>query len=186
LRGDSSAFSNTSTLNLTEPNGSYRYSVSAADRTYAASGGSFAVAGTWTEESVAFSRVTYNLSFTENGLPGGVVWSVSLGNESGSGVGTVSFRGVTNGTYRFTVASSDGFAPSPETGYVIVSGLPGLQVVAFAASPSSQLTFLGLPAPEGYALLGGITAALVVVSAVAVLFARRRKVPPSPRNPRGI
>jgi DNA-binding beta-propeller fold protein YncE len=175
ITGGSPTFSNTSTLTFDEPNGSYLYSVSTSDNTYASQGGSFAVNGTWAQELVAFSPVTYDLSFTEEGLPAGTVWSLMLGNASGSGPGAITFHGVANGTYRFSVDSVSGFSASPETGYVVVSGQPASQEIVFAAAPSSGPTTLSLPVLEEYAVLGGIIAALVVAAAVAILWTRGRK-----------
>ena len=100
-----------------------------------------------------------------------------------SGKGDLAFPGIVNGTYAFNVTSIANYTSSPSSGTLNVDGKNIEMSISFTQvpvgpSPSSP-TVLGLPAAEGYALIGGLMAALVVVAAVASLLSRWRKTPPS-------
>jgi hypothetical protein len=144
--GGGSSHSTTTTLSLSEPNGTYEYSVATTDRAYAAPGGSFTVAGVAVPESVEFSLVTYAVTFTEEGLPAGTQWWVNLtgGSSTNSTTTTLSFS-EPNGTYEYSVAASNKDFNS-STGTFTVHGAPLPVSVRFTES-TFLVTFTetGLP-----------------------------------------
>ncbi len=186
VTGGPSTLSGSTTLMFSEPNGTYPYSVATADKTYSSSGGSFLVDDATTSVTTDFSRVAYTVIFLESGLPLGKEWSVTFDRVTESGTGAIAFTGIANGTYGFTIGSVAGYASTPSVRSITVMGPPNPQLIVFQQSPSPA-TFLGLAATEGYAVLGGVVAAIVLAAAVTLLWSRRWKAPPglakSPTRP---
>ncbi len=112
-----------------EPNGTYAYSIADipgwnqatlnSSGSILVSGGTGPINGTGTGYAVtlAYSQFTYSLTFTETGLPTGTLWFANLTefvnatysrqlslNSTG---GTIVFRYMPNGTYSFSVATTD-------------------------------------------------------------------------------
>ncbi len=169
--------SSTTTITFSAPNGTYSYAVgSVSGYTASPSSDSVTVNGTPVHVAISFSVAKYAVTFTETGLPSGTSWSVTLGGATqNSAADTITFM-EPNGTYPFSVGPAAGYAVSPSSGNVSVSGKAANESVSFTA------VFLGLPAMEGYALLAGI---VMVVVAASVVFAlrrvrRKRRVPPTP------
>ena len=105
-------------------NGSYSYTVATSNKTYYTSPtGSFTVNGTHISETIAFSKVTYVVTFTENGLPSGVYWYLNGSGLSGyeSSQASISFN-LSNGTYSYTVSNLSSFYTTTTHFTVIVSG----------------------------------------------------------------
>jgi hypothetical protein len=77
-----------------------------------------------------------------------------------------------------------GYVPTPSAGSLSVKGQPASESIVFTLAssgpPSSGSTFLGLPASEGYAVLGGVIVALAALAVFARLRSRRGKAPPAP------
>jgi hypothetical protein len=189
VTGGPSTFSTTEVLSFEETNGSYAYSFSTANLNYSASGGTFVVKGAGVAKSVAFAVVGFAVSFGEIGLPTGMIWSVAFRGVSASGTANLVFWAVPNGTYAFTVGSVAGFAANRTSGTVEVRGAAVSEAVAFAASGPAKgtgngsATFLGLPVPEGYGVLGGVLIAVSgVVAAVALLRRRGGRAAPEPAS----
>jgi hypothetical protein len=176
--------STNSTISFVEANGTYDYTVAATDPEYAPlqPNGSFDVTGGAASEVAQFVLVTFPVTFTETGLPSGTNWSVSV-NEGpvvfGTSVGKFSLP---NGTYSFAVGPVSGYTVNLSSGTIVVKGAPVGLALTFTPTPGAA-TLLGLPAAEGYALLGGIVAVVVIGALVAALFRRRRKSAPDPAAP---
>jgi YVTN family beta-propeller protein len=84
------------------------------------------------------------VSFTETGLPTGITWSVDLaGVVHTSPSTTISFQ-EPNGTYRYTIASTSGFGPTPANGSVVVVGMPIEIPVTFERVFALTFTATGL------------------------------------------
>jgi YVTN family beta-propeller protein len=162
ITGGASAISDTATLEFREPNGTYPCSVSTVDKTYASSVRSFTVNGPTNFQVVAFDRVNYEVTFVEAGLSQATSWSVGLyATEQTSTTTTVSFA-EPNGTYPFLVSSVSGYARSPSSGNVVVSGANVTKTIAFTAIalPTYAVTFAetGLPSGTGWSVtLNGST-----------------------------
>jgi hypothetical protein len=96
--------SSTTTYSVSLPNGSYSYTISTGNKEYKPSyTGSFAVNGASVSESITFSEVTYTITFTETGLPSGILWYVTLnGITHNSTTNSIIFT-VLNGSYSYTI-----------------------------------------------------------------------------------
>lgn len=136
--------------------------------------------GTITATFTAAPPETYLITFTETGLPTGTSWSVTLeGTPMSSTTDTLQFS-EGNDTYSFTVGVVSGYSAAPSSGSVVVNGGPVSKEIAFTASttppPSSSSSgILGLSGWEGYGLLGGVAALLLVLILLAAT--RRHKLP---------
>lgn len=82
------------------------------------------------------SGKTYEVTFTESGLPSGTSWSVTLSGTLQSSAGTTIDFSEPNGTHSFSVGSVGVFDPTPSTGNVTVSGLPVNEQITFVNSSS--------------------------------------------------
>lgn len=178
--GGSLGSSSSSTLGISEPNGTYFYAVGVLDKTYAVPAGYFTIAGQAVLIHLAFSRVTFTVTFVEVGLPTGTNWSVTFGSQRSvvPAPTSVSFGEVLNGSYPYAVALVTGYSASPYEGSLVVHGGTITERIEFASTggpggPGNSPTVLGLPPAEGYALLLGLLA-MAILGTVVVLIVRRR------------
>jgi hypothetical protein len=168
-------------VDFSEPNGSYAFVVPAAEG-YAAnlSAGTIHVEGVSVNVSIDFTPATlgrFAVLFSESGLPPGTPWGIDLnGTTESSSNGTVLFY-APNGTEPFLVRAPSGYVAAPGSGSIEVSGSPLSRAVAFSPQTTSSTGFLGLSGDEGYLLLGGIVAALGAASVVGFAW-RRSRAPP--------
>ena len=140
----------------------------------------------WATASVLSAPVpgTYDVTFTEAGLPVGTSWSVTLNGTNQPSVGSTLTFAEPNGTYPFSVGTVAGYTASPSSGSVNVNGSSAVKTITFTSSTtpgnrsSPPSTLLGLPRVEGYALLGGIVALAIAGLAAGVLRGRRGRSPP--------
>jgi hypothetical protein len=66
---------------------------------------------------------TFNVTFTETGLPANTEWNVTLnGTPLSSTQSSINFPGNVNGTYPFVVPGVSGYGPNPASGNVTVTG----------------------------------------------------------------
>lgn len=154
-----SLFSTGSLVSISELNGSYAYSVGTTDKTYRASGGPFVVNGAPLSLPVAFARVTYTVSFTEQLLPIGTMWWVNLTNgQSFPGTGTSITFAEPNGSYAFLVRAP-GYVAYPATGNFTIAAGPVSRTITFVlATYAVQFTESGLPNGTLWSVtLGGAT-----------------------------
>ncbi len=179
--------SSTSAISISEPNGSYLYTLGGVPGwTISSYSGSFVVNGKADTESALWTQVTYSVTFVEHGLPAGATWSLTLnGTRQTSTSGTLAFE-FGNGTYPFSVGVLSGYDASPVTGAVTVAGENTTKMIDFSATSGGTIsspTFLGLPPAEGYALLGGILVAILVAATLAVLRLRKQDSGPRSKKP---
>jgi YVTN family beta-propeller protein len=143
--------SSASSFVFEEPNGSYSFTVAdVPGYTPSVASGLLTVAGAGLHERIAFTAVPtageYPLTFNETGLPQGTSWSVAVTPTPGSGSPTAEAPAsivleTTNGTYDFTVPAVSGYASSPSSGAVTVTGAPEYRTIAFtSAATGSPLT----------------------------------------------
>jgi hypothetical protein len=139
--------------NLTgyEPNGSAAYLIGNVSgwRPPFARGSVFVSAGpVWVD--TLWTRVVYNVSFHESGLPLHTNWSVALDGSLGYNASGGSIHYLEpNGTYSFTVTPSPGYTPNANSGSVIVRGYPKLVPLTWGPNTSVYRVWLnesGLPA----------------------------------------
>jgi YVTN family beta-propeller protein len=168
------------TLSIVAWNGTYPYTALTTNRSWAASGGSLTVNGTAVSRGVTFARVTYTVTFMEEGLSAGTSWSVLLdGVTQSSGSSRIVFPGEPNGTATFTIGGGMGYTASPNVGSITVGGHPLTEQIVFTpASRPPSPSFLGLPWPEAYAVLGAVIAIGLVGVTLAALRRRKRRAPP--------
>jgi len=90
---------------------------------------------------VAPPEPTFNVAFTESGLPAGTNWSVTLGgSELSSATPTITFT-EPNGTYAYNVWPVSGYSAVPASGGAVVSGSNVYLAVAFTAVAPSNGTY---------------------------------------------
>lgn len=114
------------TVNFTEPNGAYTYTIASPGFAGMPHAGTVTVASSAVEVPVVFTLYLYAIVFHASGLVG-QSWNVTLGS-MGTGPQTLSTTGANltfrepNGSYNFVVGSPAGFSVSSVTGSVAVSG----------------------------------------------------------------
>ena len=121
------------------------------------SSGTATVRGAAVSVGISFAPGEYGVTFTESGLPGGTLWSVTLGGSPASSTTpTISFVEA-NGSYGYSVGAVAGFHASPSGGTVSVHGAPvsvgiGFSPVSYAVGFSES----GLPSGLSFLVsLGG-------------------------------
>jgi YVTN family beta-propeller protein len=120
VTGQRSENSTGTTIAIPLADGTYTYSVGSANEQYRAPGGTFELNGATESVSVVFSVVTFELTFTETGLPVGALWGVTLnGTQLSSMSPWLNFTEVP-GSYPFTVGVLLWYASTPAIGQVWV------------------------------------------------------------------
>jgi hypothetical protein len=142
------------TLTLTEPNGTYTWSIPPVHGySVAPRHGTFLMYSPYSPPiSLTFkAQATYSVEFDESGLPIGSSWTVTLnGTQSSSSFGPSPILfSEPNATYTYAVASIAGYSATPSAGVDPVHGAaPAPIVIVFAPLPTWSVTFQenGLPA----------------------------------------
>jgi hypothetical protein len=101
-------------------------------------GGSLDVNGSPVVQKVQFSSVNpadSNVTFSEQGLPAGTSWSVTLDLVLHQSLSPTTSFWIGNGTFAFSVGSVPGYTASPGRGDVLVSGTPINQSIRFTPIP---------------------------------------------------
>lgn len=113
----------TATLQIDEPNGTYAYQVDGiAGYTATPASGSVPVNGAGQSYSIAWGIAKFDLTFLEQGLPSGTVWTVNVEGAPNE-VFTPSFRvSVPNGTYPYQLGLVPGFFTSQPSGTAVIDG----------------------------------------------------------------
>jgi len=167
----STLYSSSTSLSLREPNGTYAFTAAASGYVAAPSAGNLTVAGGPVNRSITFTRSfqQYSVTFTETGLPEGTAWNVTLnGTTLGSNTSSISFN-ETNGSYSFSVGAVAGFAASPESGRVLVSG--GAVSLAVEFRPTYAVTFTESGLPLGTFWTVSLDGTIVSSSTARIVFA---------------
>ncbi|MHB1663168.1 MAG: YncE family protein, partial [Thermoplasmataceae archaeon] len=156
---------NNLTLNLI--NGSYSYTISTSQKTYAPSiySGIFTINGASVTDTVTFKEILYTVYFNETGLPTGTSWYVILnGNNSTSSSSSLALTS-TNGTFSFTIGSTSGYKTNESSGYITVNGSNATLRITFyqpaVKNPSGSvipplLEYLAVAAVIAIAIIGVI------------------------------
>jgi phospholipase C len=116
-------------IEFTLPNGTYDYTAATGDNQTRSTSGSFEVNGAPLNESLTFDLTTYDVTFSESGIGNGTTWYVNITNwgslsTTATGIlGSAVSANLTNGTYAFSVASTDQkFAPAYTSPFVVGGG----------------------------------------------------------------
>ncbi len=165
--------SSTSAVAFEEPNGTYPYTIATADKVYEASGGGFTVDGVGIEQTVAFVRVVYPVTFTERGLPGGTAWQVLVDGQTLQSATSSLLFDESNGSYAYSVGSVPGYSANSTSGRITVNGAARAITLDFSreTGTSTASAPAGIPVWEWVAL-GGAVAALAAVGTVLAVRAR--------------
>ena len=115
-------------------NGTYSYTIATSDHIYkpSPSSGPFTVNGAPVSESVTFSKVLYNVTFTESGLPSGVEWYVNGTGVSGHEMSPANITfNLANGTYSFTATNLSNYYTTTVHFSVVISGSNATETVDY-------------------------------------------------------
>ena len=150
--GGASQSSVVSTNSFQEANGSYSYSVgNVSGYMVLPYSGTVKVNGEDLNVNISFTKVTfktYAITFTEAGLPTGTSWSVALNGSTQSSISSSIVFNDPNGTYSFTVGSVSGYAATPSSSSLMLSGYPVTESITF--SPKTYpVTFTETGLPSG-------------------------------------
>ncbi|EQD33651.1 thermopsin precursor, partial [mine drainage metagenome] len=138
----------TSSYVVSLQNGSYAYTVSTQNKNYAPSYISpFTVNGAPVSVPVTFSKVLYKVTFTEVGLPAGSNWSVTLnGTTSSSTSSSISFM-EPNGTYSFTLSTTNpAYGPLSTSSFTVSGAVKSVSVTFVALKFTVTFTETGISA----------------------------------------
>ncbi len=123
-----------SVITFTLSNGTFSYTLATANKQYkpVVFSSLFTVAGSPTSDSVQFSLLSYNVSFSQSGLPLGTMWFVNLssGQTYNSTGGSLEFV-QPNGTYSYIIETSNKIYFS-YGGTFTVSGAPTFERITFS------------------------------------------------------
>ncbi len=131
-------------------NGTYLYTVASSNKIYEPQYvDKFTISGSGVNNSVQFTEVTFDVSFTETGLPAGTLWTVNLsGSVLSSTTSTITFTGFTNGTYAYNILGVSGYFSSISTGALTVNGHSVSMGVTWNKT-AYTITFKETGLPEG-------------------------------------
>jgi outer membrane protein assembly factor BamB len=111
--------------------------------------------------TATFIQSTYTVTFTQTGLASGTSWSVTFnGNTQLSATDTISFTGINNGNFAYSIATPAGYTlESPSaTGTITVSGDNVSRSVSFTPIPANDWPmFQHDPQHSGYINASGPT-----------------------------
>ena len=175
--------STTSTITFKESNGTYSYIIGYINGYNVSSiSGTITVNGKNVTQAVTFtvnSTKTYNITFTESGLPAGTSWSVTLnGITKTSKNNTIEFS-VPYGTYNYTLLLPGGYKTSQSSGTIttaqsntnvpIVISSTNLTSSSQSTTNSNELLWVGAIA---------VVVLIAIVSGVVFLKRSKNKKPP--------
>ena len=152
--------SSAATIDFTEPNGTYPFTVGAiAGYTITTPTGYVTVNGTNVTVAVHFTPIppeTYTVDFTESGLGAGAQWAVDFNNVTQQGKGTtIIFGDIPNGTYSFAIMPISNYDISPESGSVTIEGGNQVQKVNFTEIHVPLETSINWTTVSGTGFCGG-------------------------------
>ena len=107
--------STTSSVSFSETNGTYTFGISAmSGYSITPISGSVTINGANVARSVTFTQLKYSVTFTEDGLPAGTMWSVSIDSPTSSiasgstALSSLVLTGIPDGTYTY-VPTAQGY-----------------------------------------------------------------------------
>lgn len=127
--------SSTAHLNFQEPNGTFLFTPGLVPGwTTTPSRDTVVIDGGPVNQTIAWIRVVYAVTFTESGLPSDATWAATLnGTEETAVAASIGFS-EPNGSYAFTVTAPDGYSPTVASGVVLVDGLAASEPIGFAST----------------------------------------------------
>jgi YVTN family beta-propeller protein len=144
---------NTTSYTVNLANGTHNYMIATSDKIYEPSptSSSMDIVGKSLYLSITFNELTYNVIFTETGLPSDTTWylNLSTGQSFQSTTNTISFM-EPNGTYYYTISSTEGrtYSSLPSSSKFTISGSSYSWSVIFS-EVKYQVTFKETGLPSG-------------------------------------
>jgi YVTN family beta-propeller protein len=123
------------------------------------------------EPSIVFTRVTYVVTITEQGLPQGTAWNATIDGVVQVSNGASLSVSQSNGTFDFFVSTVGGYVPTPSSGTITVNGSAIGVTVDFAGKACGSCSPLS---GEQWILIGVAGGAIVAASVGVVVWLRRR------------
>lgn len=173
--------SQSSTLTLREPNGTYWFEVPSIGGYVPNSSGSFQVSGRGLNVSVVFRPQTYLVIFTVVGLPSGTNWSVnarnnSLGiNESGNSTTHSIILSLPNGTYVVTFSFPPGYSLNNSTTTITVAGKATAGPTFTLTPPAREVPSAQLDWTRVAEVVGSVLAVSLATTAAVVRWRLRER-----------
>jgi hypothetical protein len=110
-------------ITVLEPNGSFTYVLSDVDGWHTTTySGSVTVDGGPVLVTMAWTSVTYTVTFTESGLPAGTSWTVSLNSTALTSTNASILASAPNGTLAYQILNVPGWRANPSSGSLVVKG----------------------------------------------------------------
>ena len=126
------------------PNGTYAFTAgNVSPYTAYPKSGTVTVNGTAQYVNITYSKVvhvvpkTYNVMFSESGLPNGTSWSVTLNGTARTSVSSNTSFFLHNGTYSYTSGQVTGYSVSPASGTVTVNGTAQYVNITYSKVPTN-------------------------------------------------
>lgn len=148
--GNQTKSSTNTTITFSLAPGNYVYLVAGVQGySVTPAGGTLIVSGGDVQESITFTKSSFDVAFLETGLPSGLTWSVSLDAVKHiSSTSAIVFSDVSNGFYGYTVGAPFGYQASPASGNFSVSGQNATISISFGLgwnlpSPPQNVTATG-------------------------------------------
>jgi uncharacterized protein YcnI len=147
--GGTTSHSASTALAVRLPNGTYAYTVAPPPGWHVSGGssGAFNVTGEAPAPiSIAFTAMTYRVSFVESGLPAGTTWSVTIGTATVTGTTTTLTFTLSNGTVEYLIGNVSGWSPGLGgiSGTLTVAGNPVSLPVGFSAAYAATFRESGI------------------------------------------
>ncbi len=86
---------------------------------------------------------TYQVVFTETGLPTGTPWSVTMGGNTQSSTGSSITFSKNTGTYSYSVNTPSGFSASPSSSQIPIPGVSSVQITFSALTAAVSFSTIG-------------------------------------------
>jgi len=174
---DGSAYSSSAaSLSVALPNGTYGYTLLGVPGFIpTATVGSLTIASAGASQSVTYIPFTYDITFTESGLPSGTPWSVTVNGVVFAGVSVSLLIPEPNGSFSFQVGSVPNYTATPGSGSGSISAAPASYAVTFASTPPSPSPAASPSSGTGTLFWAALAAAIVLAIAVVALAVRGRR-----------
>ena len=156
VTGHPSANSTGTHIVLSLLNGTHAYTVATANKSWTSTGGSATVSGAALPVAVTFTLVTFGVTFSQTGLPAGTMWWANVsGGTSLSSTGASAVGALPNGTYTYTIATTDKTYAAAGGGVTVAGASASATVTFTLVTFSVTFTETGLPSGTNWSVTLG-------------------------------